>query len=130
MILSVHHIRSIAIKMTLAKITIAILIGSSLPVMSDGTNTVVGHWRKTTIVLESPQDEHLVLNADATAENWTMTPAGQSAITTGTWRVEGKILSLLLAEKKEISVPFTFYQEQLVFPNIPNRRGFWDKIRR
>ena len=26
------------------------------------------------------------------------------------------------------SHPGTFYQGQLVFPNIPNRRGFWEKI--
>jgi hypothetical protein len=26
------------------------------------------------------------------------------------------------------SNPFTFYQDQLVFPNISNRRAFWEKI--
>jgi len=24
--------------------------------------------------------------------------------------------------------PYTFYKGQLVFPNISNRRGFWDRV--
>jgi hypothetical protein len=46
---------------------------------------------------------------------------------TGRWSVEGKTLTLSFGDN-ENSRPFTMYQGQLVFPNIPNRRQFWDKI--
>lgn len=101
---------------------------SEVETISEGARVLVGHWRKTTIVFESPKDEHLVLNADGTAENWVVTASSRSGMTTGTWNVEGKILTLLLEEDKEVSSPFTIYEGQLVFPNIQNRRGFWEKI--
>jgi hypothetical protein len=44
----------------------------------------------------------------------------------GRWNVEGETLTLSFGEN-ENSKPFTFYQGQFVFPNIPNRRGFWKK---
>jgi hypothetical protein len=91
---------------------------------------LVGHWRKTTVVFEQPEDEHLVLHASGTAENWVVTASGRSVPTTGTWNVEGKMLSLLLEGHERIAQPFTIYEEQLVFPNIPNRRRFWEKIGR
>ena len=94
---------------------------------SDSKQRLIGHWRKTTIVFESPKDEHLVLNADGTAENWVVTAESRSEPVTGRWSVEGKTLTLSFGEN-ENSKPFTFYQGQLVFPNIPNRRGFWEKI--
>jgi len=94
---------------------------------SDNKQRLIGHWRKTTIVFGSPKDEHLVLNADGTAENWTVTAESRSVPVAGRWSVEGKALTLLFGEN-ENSKPFTFYQGQLVFPNIPNRRGFWEKI--
>lgn len=93
-------------------------------------STLVGHWRKTTIVFESPRDEHLVLGADGTVENWVVTASSQSATTKGTWNVEGKTLSLLLNGGTQISQPFTIHEGQLVFPNIPKRRGFWEKLSR
>jgi hypothetical protein len=96
-------------------------------VASENTKRLIGHWRKTTIVFESPKDEHLVLHADGTAENWTVTADSRSAPITGRWSVEGKTLTLSFGDN-EHSNPFTFYQGQLVFPNIPNRRGFWEKI--
>jgi len=37
---------------------------------SDLKQQLIGHWRKTTIVFESPKDEHLVLHAGGTADNW------------------------------------------------------------
>ncbi len=95
---------------------------------SEREHILVGHWRKTTIVFESPRDEHLVLMADGTAENWVVTASSRSATTKGTWTVEGKTLSLVLGEGPQISQPFTIYEGQLVFPNIPKRRGFWGKI--
>ncbi len=97
---------------------------------SEREHVLVGHWRKTTIVFEEPRDEHLVLMADGTAENWVVTASSHSATTKGTWNAEGKTLNLVLADGAHISQPFTIYQEQLVFPNIPKRRGFWEKIGR
>lgn len=97
---------------------------------SENSGVLVGHWRKTTIVFEQPEDEHLVLYANGTAENWVATASGRSASTTGRWNAEGKILTLLLEGNEQISQPFTIYEEQLVFPNIPNRRRFWEKMGR
>jgi hypothetical protein len=94
---------------------------------SDNKQQLIGHWRKTTIVFESPKDEHLVLNADGTAENWVVTAESRSEPVTGRWSVEGKTLTLSFGEN-ENAHPFTFHEGQLVFPNIPKRRGFWEKI--
>ena len=94
---------------------------------SDNAQRLIGHWRKTTIVFESPKDEHLLLRADGSAENWVVRAESRSEPVTGRWSVEGKILTLSFGEN-ENSNPFTFYEGQLVFPNTPNRRGFWDKI--
>lgn len=96
--------------------------------ITESARVLVGHWRKTTIVFEQPKDEHLVLYASGTAENWVVTASSRSMTTTGTWNVEGKMLNLLLEGHGHISQPFTIYEEQLVFPNIPNRRRFWEKI--
>ena len=94
---------------------------------SANTQRLIGHWRKTTIVFGSPKDEHLVLHADGTAENWVVTAENRSEPVTSGWSVEGKTLTLSFGEN-ENSKPFTFYEGQLVFPNIPNRRGFWEMI--
>ena len=94
---------------------------------SDNRQRLIGHWRKTTIVFGSPKDEHLILHADGTAENWVVTAENRSEPVTGRWKVDGKTLTLSFGEN-ENSQPFTFYEGQLVFPNIPNRRGFWEKI--
>ena len=47
---------------------------------------------------------------------------------TGTWSAEGKTLIISLEGENEISFPFTFHEGQLVYPNIPSQRGFWEKI--
>ena len=94
---------------------------------SDSTQRLIGHWRKTTIVFESPKDEHVVLHADGTAENWVVTADSRSEPVMGRWSVEGKTLTLSFGENQN-SKPFTFYDGQLVFPNIPKHRGFWEKI--
>jgi hypothetical protein len=93
----------------------------------ENASPLIGHWRKTTIVFETPKDEHLVLHADGTAENWTATAYDRTEPITGTWKVEGKTLTLSFGDK-ENSQPFTFYEGQLVFPNISGRRGIWEKI--
>ncbi len=94
---------------------------------SENSNALIGHWRKTTISYTGPIDEHLVLHVDGTVENWTATAYERREPVTGHWGVEGKTLTLSFGGNDR-SNPFTFYQGQLVFPNIPNRRGFWEKI--
>jgi hypothetical protein len=79
---------------------------SSAP-SSGNASALIGHWRKTTIGYTGPIDEHLVLRSNGT--------------------VEGKMLTLSLGGNDRSS-PFSFHEGQLVFPNIPNRRGFWEKI--
>lgn len=94
---------------------------------SENENQLLGYWRKTTIGYVGPKDEHLVLHDDGTAENWVVTAESRSEPVTGHWSVEGKTLTLSFGEN-ENSQPFTFHEDQLVFPNIPSRRGFWEKI--
>jgi hypothetical protein len=94
---------------------------------SKNSNALIGHWRKTTISYTGPIDEHLVLHVDTTVENWTVTAYERREPVTGHWSVERKTLTLSFGGNDR-SNPFTFYQGQLVFPNIPNRRGFWEKI--
>ena len=94
---------------------------------SDSLNGLIGHWRKTTIGYTGPIDEHLVLNSNGTVENWTVTAYERREPVTGHWSVDGKTLTLSFGGSDR-SNPFTFYQGQLVFPNIPNRRGFWERI--
>ena len=94
---------------------------------SENSNALIGHWRKTTISYTGPIDEHLVLHVDGTVENWTATAYERREPVTGHWNVEGKTLTLSFGGNDRSS-PFTFYQGQLVFPNIPNRRGIWEKI--
>jgi hypothetical protein len=102
----------------------------SIGPISENERILVGHWRKTTIVFDQPKDEHLVLHADGTAEKWIVTVSSRSATTTGRWNIEGKTLHLLLEGNQRISQPFTIHEEQLVFPNIPNRRRFWERMER
>ncbi|PYK10465.1 MAG: hypothetical protein DME65_09945 [Verrucomicrobia bacterium] len=94
---------------------------------SQNAPLLTGHWRKTTIGYTGPIDEHLVLYSNGTVENWTVTAYERREPVTGHWSVEGKTLTLSFGGNDR-SNPFTFYQGQLVFPNIPNRRGFWEKI--
>jgi hypothetical protein len=88
---------------------------------------LIGHWRKTTIGYTGPIDEHLILHVDGTVENWTATAYERREPVEGHWNVEGKTLTLSFGGNDRSNL-FTFYQGQLVFPNIPNRRGFWEKI--
>jgi hypothetical protein len=99
---------------------------SSAP-SSGNASALIGHWRKTTIGYTGPIDEHLVLRSNGTVENWTATAYERREPVTGHWSVEGKMLTLSFGGNDRSS-PFTFHEGQLVFPNIPNRRGFWEKI--
>jgi hypothetical protein len=91
------------------------------------SSELIGHWRKTTIGYTGPIDEHLVLHSNGTVENWTVMAYERREPVTGHWSVEGKTLTLSFGGDDRSS-PFTFYEGQLVLPNIPNRRGFWEKI--
>jgi len=68
-----------------------------------------------------------VLHADGTAESWVVRADSRSEPVSGRWSIEGKMLTLSFGENQNSS-PLTFYEGQLVFPNIPNRRGFWENI--
>ena len=94
---------------------------------TENSNALIGHWRKTTISYTGPIDEHLVLHVDGTVENWTATAYERREPVTGHWNVQGKTLILSFGGNDR-SNPFTFLQGRLVFPNIPNRRAFWEKI--
>ena len=83
--------------------------------LPESAKALVRHWRKTTIVSENPRDEHLVLHADGTAENWIVTATSRTEKTTGRWSVEGTTLKLDLGEN-EISQPFTLYEGTARFP--------------
>jgi hypothetical protein len=91
--------------------------------------TLAGHWRSTRIIFDSPQDEHLVLHADGNAETWTVTASGRSGVTRGRWTSPGTTLSVDWEDGRQWSQPFTFHEGQLVFPNIANRRQFWELVR-
>lgn len=68
-----------------------------------------------------------MLNANGSAENWVVTASSRSGTSTGRWKVEGKVLTLLFENDEEWSQPFTIYDGQLVFPNVQDRRRYWDK---
>ena len=91
---------------------------------------LVGHWRTTRIVFESPRDDHLVLRVDGTAERWSVTASSAGPKTVGRWTVAGSVLSLTWTGQAQTSQAFTMYQGQLVLPNVPNRRVFWDRLDR
>jgi hypothetical protein len=95
---------------------------------TEASQDLVGHWRFTKIVFADPRDEHLVLHADGTAENWFVTEAGRGEISTGNWSAEGETLTLSFEGYEEASIPFTFFEGGLVLPNIPNQRQIWERI--
>ena len=98
------------------------------PAPSQGT-TLAGHWRKTTIVFGDPRDEHLVLREGGIAETWVVTATSRTPVTRGRWSAKGATLSVMWEDGREWGQAFMFYQGQLVFPNIPNQRQFWDAVR-
>ena len=91
---------------------------------------LVGHWRTTRIVFESPRDNHLVLRVDGTAERWSVTASSPGPKSVGRWAVAGSVLSVTWNGEAQTSQAFTMYQGQLVLPNVPNRRVFWDRLDR
>jgi hypothetical protein len=90
--------------------------------------TLVGHWRSTTILFDQPRDEHLVLRPDGTAETWVVTADSKTPVTRGRWSAQGTSLGGDWQDGRQWGQAYTFYQGQLVFPNVPNRRQFWELI--
>lgn len=116
---------------SVCRVVIALaVIGAQFPASAQEASSaaLVGHWRKTTVAFGEPRDENLVLRANGAAERWVVTAKTRTPIASGQWRVDDKVLTVQIQGQNGISLPFTFHQGQLVFPNIPNRRGFWDKI--
>ena len=94
---------------------------------SENSSALIGHWRTTRIGYTGPIDEHLVLYSNGTVENWTATAYERREPVTGHWSVEGKLLTLSFGGNDR-SNPFTFYNGELIFPNVPNHRRNWEKI--
>jgi len=103
---------------------------TSAPARGATESALVGHWRTTRIVFESPRDDHLVLRVDGTAERWSVTASSAGPKTAGRWAVAGSVLSLTWTGETPTSQAFTTYQGQLVLPNAPGRRVFWDRLDR
>ena len=81
----------------------------------------------TVIIGGSPLDTNLVLKPDGSATRWTVTARGRDAPESGSWSVVGNTLVLNFGGQVQQS-PYTLYKTQLVFPNISNRRRFWDRV--
>jgi hypothetical protein len=90
--------------------------------------TLIGHWRSTTILFEQPRDEHLVMRPDGTAETWVVTANSKTPVTRGRWRSVGTSLTIDWQDGRQWGQPFTFFEGQLVFPNVPDRRQFWERV--
>jgi len=99
------------------------------PKAPTGAPTLNGHWRSTTIEFIGPRDEHLVLHENGTAETWFVTASSRTPVVPGRWRVKGTMLSVDWEDGRQWGQPFTFFEGQLVFPNVQNQRQFWEAIR-
>ncbi|WP_145988105.1 lipocalin family protein [Pseudanabaena sp. ABRG5-3] len=97
--------------------------------INENPRFLVGHWRETSVNYDVSKDVHLVLAANGTAARWSATVAGRSPKEVGTWKVKGKNLILELEGYEKLSRPFTIHEGDLVFPNISNKRRYWEKIR-
>ncbi len=93
------------------------------------TGVLVGHWRSTTIVYENARDMNLVLQPGGAAEMWVVTAQKRSQKIVGRWETSGKTLTLRFGEGKPTSGPYTMHEGKLVYPNIPNQRAFWDRLK-
>ena len=69
------------------------------------------------------------MRADGTAETWIVTASSKTPVTRGRWTTNEKMLSVTWEDGRQWGQPFTFYQGQLVFPNRPNQRQFWEAMR-
>jgi hypothetical protein len=120
-----------ALRPLIAAILFTAAAASLLPAQGSDSGrdpNLVGHWRNTRIVFESSRDEHLVLRGDGSAETWTVTATGRSAPVKGRWETQARTLSITWDDGAKWSRPFTFYENQLVFPNIQKQRKFWERL--
>lgn len=90
---------------------------------------LVGHWRTTRIVFETPRDDNLILHPDGSAERWSVTATSREPRARGRWTSQGSTLSVTWDTGEQMSQPFTFHQGQLVLPNVQGGRRFWDRLR-
>ena len=105
-----------------------VLMPAVFPALAQDSAALVGHWRKTAIVFESPRDEHLILNADSTFQNWTVTATETGTPLAGQWEARENMLVFRMEGSEDQSSPFTFFEGQLVFPNVESGRGFWERV--
>ena len=96
--------------------------------MAQTPENLAGHWRQTTIEFEAPKDEHLLLNADGTVQNWTVRADSQTPPAGGTWEADSVSITLHIEGGGDVLVPYTFFESSLVLPNIEGQRAFWEKI--
>jgi hypothetical protein len=89
---------------------------------------LIGHWRNTRIVFDSPRDEHMVLRGNGVVERWSVTASGRSGAVRGRWGTQANMLNLDWEDGSQWSRPFTFHDGNLVFPNVQNQRKFWQRI--
>ena len=121
------HSFAVQFRNTAIAAALAILAAAS-PALAQDAAELVGHWRKTTIVFESPRDEHLILNAESTFQNWTVTASETETPLAGQWEANENMLIFRMEGSEDQSSPFTFFEGQLVFPNIEGGRGFWERV--
>lgn len=95
---------------------------------ADNASLLLGHWRKTVIRYGSVWDEHLGFLPDGSVGTWKVTVSGRGEVKLGRWRIEGKLLIIDWGDTQS-SRPFFFHKGQLVLPNTPNARQFWDRLR-
>ena len=69
------------------------------------------------------------MRADGTAETWIVTASGRTPVTRGRWTAKGTTLSVAWEDGRQWGQAFTFFEGQLVFPNVPNQRQFWEAMR-
>ena len=69
------------------------------------------------------------MREDGTAETWTVTASSRTPVTRGRWSAKGTMLSVDWEDGRRWGQPFTFHEGQLVFPNVPNQRQFWEAMR-
>lgn len=89
---------------------------------------LIGHWRYTSVALGSATDSNLLLHPDGTAEFWRVTAQGRSPREHGKWRVDGSQILLTNGAGRFHPAPFTLHRGQLVYPNIPDQRRYWEHL--
>ena len=70
----------------------------------------------------------MVLRDNGSVERWLVTASRRSGTVRGRWGTQDNILSMEWEDGSQWSRPFTFHDGNLVFPNVPNQRKFWERI--